>query len=106
MDVAANKFVALLVMVVLCCSFYKASAVNPDHCALKNQVLEHCRDYLKVTPGPGPFPAPTLPAKNSECCKKVREVTVWKEVMDCLTREEMLDYWMSRIESLPQNCKL
>jgi hypothetical protein len=104
MDVAANKIVALLVLVIACCSFYKASADNPEHCALKNQVLEHCRGYLKV-PLPGPSPAPTPPAKDSDCCKKVREVTEWKELLDCLTREDKLYYIMSRIKSLPRACK-
>jgi hypothetical protein len=91
-------------VVIACCSFYKASAVKPRALRPKKQVLEHCRDYLKV-PGPGPSPAPTLPAKDSDCCEKVREVTVWKELLDCLTREDKLYYMMSRIKSLPHACK-
>jgi hypothetical protein len=102
---AADKIVTLLVLMFACCSFYKVSAVNPAHCALKD--LQQCRDYLKVGPGPGPFPIhPTLPTKDSECCKKVRQVTEWKELQDCLTKEDKLDYWLSRIQSLPHNCKL
>jgi hypothetical protein len=106
MAAAANKIVALLVLMITCCSFYKASAVNPEHCALKDQVLNLCREYLRVVPVPGPIHPPTPPAKDSRCCKKVREVTQWKELMDCLTHDEERDHWMWWMRALPGVCKI
>jgi hypothetical protein len=104
--VAANKIVALLVLMIVCCSFYKTSAVNPELCALKDQVLKLCRGYLRVVPVPGPNPPPTQPTKDSRCCKKVGEVTEWKELMDRLTHDEERGHWMWRMRSLPGVCKI